>query len=205
MKMDSHFKHHFRKILQSSKFLFAALLLICLTAVGCAADDFLQTDDIQEPFQEVAGVIANAEGGLNVRTEPSTSAPCVRRIYNGERVVITEQVVAEDLHWGRISDGWICTHFVAFENEPDEAEYYMVSPSAGAVNVRSEAGISHSFVKRLYGGDVIAVYEQVDVEGRTWGRTDIGWVCMDYLTKSSNSSLPPAQTDSAFDDFLNNI
>ena len=77
MKMDSHFKHHFRKILQSSKFLFAALLLICLTAVGCAADDFLQTDDIQEPFQEVAGVIANAEGGLNVRTEPSTSAPCV--------------------------------------------------------------------------------------------------------------------------------
>lgn len=146
-----------------------------------------------EEFQAVMGFVSNADGGLNVRESPSTSSKSVRRIYNGEPVVITEQLVADGLHWGRISSGWICTNYVTFEGESGtlgdyyeetSPEVYMVSPSAGAVNVRSDAGTLYQSIRRIAGGEELVIYEQTTAEGRTWGRTDIGWVCMDYLIPS---------------------
>lgn len=146
-----------------------------------------------EEIQAVMGFVSNADGGLNVRESPSTSSKSIRRIYNGEPVMITEQVVAEGLHWGRISSGWICTNYVTFEGESgalgdlfeeSSPEVYMVSPSAGAVNVRSDAGTSYQSIRRIAGGEELVIYEQTTAEGRTWGRTDIGWVCMDYLIPS---------------------
>lgn len=150
-------------------------------------------DSLPQPVEEshhVTGFVSNADGGLNVRESPSTSSKSTRRIYNGEPVVITEQVVAEGLHWGRIPSGWICTNYVTFEgesgvlgdfSEESSPEIYVVSPSAGAVNVRSDAGTSYRSIRRIAGGEELLIYEQTTAEGRTWGRTDIGWVCMDYL------------------------
>ncbi len=145
-----------------------------------------------EEKRAVRGYVSNAEGGLNVRENPSTSSRSVRRIYNGEPVVITEQLVAEGLHWGHISGGWICTNYVTFEEDAllddfsDDAsgKYYMVSPSAGLVNVRSGAGTSYQSLRRIPGGEELVIYDQTDAEGRTWGKTDVGWVCMDYLIPS---------------------
>ena len=50
--------------------------------------------------------------------------------------------------------------------------------TVGAVNVRSGAGASNSAVGVLRKGDKVEIYEQKDVDGRIWGRCDLGWFRM---------------------------
>ena len=49
------------------------------------------------------------------------------------------------------------------------------------LNIRAEAGAKKELVGEYKKGDVITVYEQKKVGTQYWGRTDDGWVCMDYV------------------------
>lgn len=130
------------------------------------------------------GYISNTENGLNVRQSPSTSAQIVSRLFNGDRVTILERRTADGMEWGRISGGWICINYVTFENEDGtqaSGTAYMVKESTDAVNIRSGAGTSYQVIKRAFGGEKLVIYEQKYAEGLNWGRTELGWACMDYL------------------------
>lgn len=48
------------------------------------------------------------------------------------------------------------------------------------VNVRSGPGTGYDKVVQHHKGDKILVYEKKDVDGTEWGRTEDGWVCLDY-------------------------
>lgn len=142
-------------------------------------------DEISEYATTVrngVGYVKNAEHGLNVREEPSTSAKIVRRIANGTRVSITDLITIEGMKWGRVSDGWISMNYVELENEDYSwGVCYIVSPTAGLVNIRCEAGTAYESIERVTSGKVLIIYEIKTVDRQDWGRTDIGWVCMDYL------------------------
>ena len=47
--------------------------------------------------------------------------------------------------------------------------------TAGSVNVRKGAGASYGWVTTLHRGDVVEILEQTDVDGRIWGRCELGW------------------------------
>ena len=49
------------------------------------------------------------------------------------------------------------------------------------LNVRKEASSKSEKVGSYKKGDVITVYEQKKSGSQYWGRTDIGWVCMDFV------------------------
>lgn len=49
------------------------------------------------------------------------------------------------------------------------------------LNVREDAGASYKKVASYKKGDEITIYEQKKVGSQYWGRTDDGWVCMDYV------------------------
>ena len=49
------------------------------------------------------------------------------------------------------------------------------------LNVRAEASSKADKVGSLKKGDEITIYEQKKVGTQYWGRTDNGWVCMDYV------------------------
>ncbi len=49
------------------------------------------------------------------------------------------------------------------------------------VNIRSGAGTEHEKVGEYKKGDVVTIYETKMAGGRNWGRTDDGWICMDYV------------------------
>ena len=70
----------------------------------------------------------------------------------------------------------------------------MVSPSADVLNIRSGPGTSYQSIGRIPGGEALMIYNETTAEGRTWGRTDIGWVCMDYLIPAD------FETDMGYDD-----
>lgn len=49
------------------------------------------------------------------------------------------------------------------------------------LNIRSGAGTKYEKVGAYKRGDVITIYEVTKVGTQSWGRTDEGWVCMDYV------------------------
>ena len=49
------------------------------------------------------------------------------------------------------------------------------------LNIRSDAGTAYDKVGQYVKGDQIVIYEEKTVSGQKWGRTDKGWVCMDYV------------------------
>lgn len=77
----------------------------------------------------------------------------------------------------RAVDNYLCV-WLDSDNEEDymDKTYYTVTPSVG-VNIRSGPGISYGKVGAYAQGAVVAVLE----ERNGWGRTDMGWVSMEYL------------------------
>ena len=74
-------------------------------------------------------------------------------------------------------DSYLCV-WLNIDNEEDcmDKTYYTVTPSVG-VNIRSGPGTSYGKVGAYAQGAVVAVLE----ERSGWGRTDMGWVSMEYL------------------------
>ena len=74
-------------------------------------------------------------------------------------------------------DSYLCA-WLDSDNEEDHMDktYYTVTPSVG-VNIRSGPGTSYGKVGAYAQGAVVAVLE----ERNGWGRTDMGWVSMEYL------------------------
>lgn len=74
-------------------------------------------------------------------------------------------------------DSYLCV-WLNSDNEEDHMDktYYTVTPSVG-INIRSGPGTSYGKVGAYAQGAVVAVLE----ERNGWGRTDMGWVSMEYL------------------------
>ena len=74
-------------------------------------------------------------------------------------------------------DSYLCV-WLDSDNEKDymDKTYYTVMPSVG-VNIRSGPGTSYGKVGAYAQGAIVAVLE----ERTGWGRTDMGWVSMEYL------------------------
>ena len=64
----------------------------------------------------------------------------------------------------------------------------------GWVRIRSGAGTSYSIAGYYYPGNTVTITEQKTVGATKWGKTDKGWVSMDYVQLDSTSS---GMTDSS--------
>ncbi len=85
------------------------------------------------------------------------------------------------------------SQFFAFENSREDtrentnlnistATYTRYVKVNSSLNVRSGAGINYSYIRSLYNGNKVVVYEEVG----NWSRIgENEWVCSDYLTNSN--------------------
>ena len=53
--------------------------------------------------------------------------------------------------------------------------------ASGGLNIRNGAGSSYTVVGHYYNGDRVEILETKTVGSTVWGRTDKGWVSMDYV------------------------
>lgn len=129
---------------------------------------------------------------LNVRSAPD--GELIGELHLGDRVEILEQGVYNDRLWGRFEGGWICMRtYITLETVTETitveaaAAYATQKPANAAVrwgtvvntdtqNVRSTP--DGTIVGKLNRGDRIRIYEIRTVNGRAWGRCDMGWVCL---------------------------
>lgn len=70
------------------------------------------------------------------------------------------------------------------ETEPEETEPEPVTMTVDAerLSIRSGAGTDQEKIGTYFKGEKVEVYETVTVGDQNWGRTDKGWICIDYCS-----------------------
>lgn len=117
---------------------------------------------------------------LNVRTGPGTNYDRVKSLNQNDRVQVLEQIKVGTTTWGYVSGGWVSMDYIALDGSTGTGTGNAVV-TGSAVNVRAGAGTSYQVVGSKSAGDVVNILETTTAEGYTWGRIDIGWICMNYV------------------------
>ena len=65
----------------------------------------------------------------------------------------------------------------------------VVANTYSGVNVRTGAGTAYAAVGKLLPGTAVEIKQVKTVGASKWGRTEKGWVCMDYITMVSNYEI----------------
>lgn len=99
------------------------------------------------------------------------------------------------------SSGPAATEPLTLPNPIQDPIIGTVAWSAGEINLRSGPGTSYASVQRLSAGCPVTIYEQQFSDGRNWGRTDGGWVCMDYIVFGIDNSAAPTFDQSVLDTY----
>lgn len=176
--------------------------------------------DIHPDNENIVQGIVRVGDLLRIRSGPGTAYSKVGYLQNGSKVEILEQKTVGSMVWGRIAQGWISMDYIATEQlptdpptEPDtehkqetEPEQEATDPadkseptaikgtiSADALRIRSGPGSAYSVVGFYYQKDTVVISEKVQKDSAYWGKTDKGWISMDYvLTDSPNTEPSPA-------------
>lgn len=164
-------------------------------------------DQPVNPATGVYGVIVNCVN-VNVRSAAGVRNTLVKTLPSGTQVTVYEQVTKDDAPWGRIKDGWVCMNYVELTGKAPSGgsgsgssgsnSGTISGPVTGTVNsnidlnVRVAAGLGNTKIGSLKKGTTVTVTEQKVADGMTWGKISYngstGWICMSYITITSNSA-----------------
>ena len=130
-------------------------------------------------FSTTAGTVVKA-AKVNLRKEPGTKYEKSGTVSKGDRVVITETAKVGSATWGKTEKGWIHMYYVKLDSKPlpEGATYKIVT--VNGLNIRAGAGVNYDKVGTYRKGEVIVVYELTKVGDKDWGRTDKGWISLEY-------------------------
>ncbi len=112
---------------------------------------------------------------LDVRTGPGWQYPSTGLQMEG---YTTHPVLAQSGVWIQVAQGWISKDGVYLEHS-EPARTGTVTGSE--VNVRSGPGTQYDVLDTVVRGDTLTVFHQVEVNGKYWGYTSIGWISMSYV------------------------
>lgn len=136
--------------------------------------------ETQDKPTGVTGVVT--AGGLNIRKTPGTNGQIVGGYTKGAEVTILEQTMVYGTPWGRTDKGWISLAYVKLDEISQEVKPGNVGViNANVLNIRKGPGTGSEVVGGYARGTKVTILETVKVGGTTWGRTDKGWISMDYV------------------------
>ena len=115
---------------------------------------------------------------VNVRKGAGSGYAKVGSVNSGDKVTITALKLVDGTPWGKISSGWVCLDYVKMNKPANGAPALIMGDD---LNIRKGAGKSYAVVGQYNKGVVVTILETKTVSGTTWGRTDKGWVSMDYV------------------------
>ncbi len=152
---------------------------------------------------------------LTIRSSPSTDATVVGTLYAGDKVEVNRRESVTGIEWAYIISpeaGWICMDFVEMDFEPDVPVENNTSTPAGATTptetqpqdntgtgtttnvkgvvtasellIRSEGSTNGKIQGSYTKGTNVTILEVKN----GWGRTNKGWVKMDYVNTSGNAN-----------------
>jgi len=132
-----------------------------------------------KPMNKTGTIVKTSE--LRIRAGAGTEYEQVGKLYKGDRVVILETAQVGKATWGRIEKGWIHMYYVELDGQEVPSGTVTRTVTTDGLNIRAGAGTSYDKVGTYNKGDVVMIYEQTTVKDRPWGRTDKGWICLEYV------------------------
>ena len=148
-----------------------------------------ETTPAQTITESIKGIVTGDY--LNIRIEPNENSDIVGGYSKGDAVTILETKNG----WGRTNKGWISMKFVNTSanantqtTTPENTDTTTTTQDGTAyfvttgLNIRSQASIN---------GEALGVYTEgtrviVTETSNGWGKTDKGWVSMQYLYKTGD-------------------
>ena len=132
---------------------------------------------------QLKGIVKVKE--LNIRASASTDGERLGSYTYGDRVEILEKSGS----WGRTSKGWIHLDYI-YQDGTTGTNTASGTVTGTQLNIRSGPGTGYGSVGSYNQGDSVSILEQFTYNGTTWGCTNKGWICMDYVDVggTSNSS-----------------
>ncbi len=153
-------------------------------------EDQTQPDpgDNSDQSGAVTGYI-KAIGGLNIRSGPGTNYGIVGAYSNGDKVTVTQQQAVGSDTWGKTARGWINMNYFTTQTPDNGGGNTQPQPQGvtGTVKVnsslciRSGPGGSYAVCGYYSNGTRVTITQQQTVGATTWGKTDKGWISMDYV------------------------
>ena len=170
--------------------------------------------------QEILSGTVRVNDLLRIRSGPGTAYTTVGYLFNGNKVEILEQKAVGSMVWGRFTRGWVSMNYIVAdelhtdhatepdtdskqETIPEEAPMIPSNPmestaikgkiTADALRIRPAPGAVSSILGFYYQNDIVTISEKVLVDSVCWGKTDKGWISMDYvLTDSPSEDASPS-------------
>lgn len=141
-----------------------------------------------------AGAIAvgYANQDINIRSGSGLGYPEVGSVKKGNSVVIYENKLDGGMSWGRTDNGWVCTSYLTITGIGVSGSGNMgtIARCGFTANVRNSASSNGALMAKVMISSRVAVHETTTVGAETWGRTDLGWISMEYIVLDSAAAAP---------------
>lgn len=118
---------------------------------------------------------------LRVRSAPGVNNPQVGTLKKGTVVIITETAKVGTTTWGKVEQGWISLYYVDLDSNKVPVDAVAKTVNTKSLRIRAGAGTNYDCIGSYTMGQQVIITEQTTVSGRVWGRTNRGWICMEYV------------------------
>lgn len=189
---------------------------LSLTDTSAPTETETPTTEATEPVNENTATVTSQ---INIRSSPSTEATIVGTLDAGDKVEISRREEVTGISWAYIISpeaGWIVMDYVEMDipsqmptggdTSTPAGGNTATEPTAGNtdtmsvkgvvtvnnLNIRSEASQDGKVQGSYNKGDVITILETKN----GWGRTNKGWVKMEYVNTSGTTANTPSDSTS---------
>lgn len=160
---------------------------------------------------EINENMATVLSQINIRSAPTTESVITGNLYAGDKVEVSRREELAGVEWAYITSpqsGWIVMEYVQMDfptdtpagsdistpagqnpsdaTTPDESDDQTIKGvvNGNGVNIREGASKNDKIIGSYSKGDVVTILETKN----GWGRTDKGWISMDYVTTGGTST-----------------
>lgn len=185
---------------------------LSLTDTSAPTETETPTTEATEPVNENTATVTSQ---INIRSSPSTEATIVGTLDAGDKVEISRREEVTGISWAYIISpeaGWIVMDYVEMDipsqmptggdTSTPAGGNTATEPTAGNtdtmsvkgvvtvnnLNIRSEASQDGKVQGSYNKGDVVTILETKN----GWGRTNKGWVKMEYVNTSGTTTNTPS-------------
>ncbi|MCI7638319.1 MAG: SH3 domain-containing protein [Clostridiales bacterium] len=189
---------------------------LSLTDTSAPTETETPTTEATEPVNENTATVTSQ---INIRSSPSTEATIVGTLDAGDKVEISRREEVTGISWAYIISpeaGWIVMDYVEMDipsqmptggdSSTPAGGNTATEPTAGNtdtmsvkgvvtvnnLNIRSEASQDGKVQGSYNKGDVVTILETKN----GWGRTNKGWVKMEYVNTSGTTTNTPSDNTS---------
>ena len=171
--------------------------LINIPSGGNALNGGSGTATIMTSVPAGAIAVGYANQDIKIRSGSGLGYEEVGNVKKGYSIVIYENKLDGGMSWGRTDNGWVCTSYLTITGIGASGSGNMgtIGGVGFTANVRGSASSNGALMAKVMVSSRVAIHDTTTVGTETWGRTDLGWINMQYVVLDSAAAPIPGGSD----------